>query len=88
MRADLLGGNVLGLAERCYGFAGLAALGVRAGDVDEHPGTPFGGQAASVDRGGCAQGAARVAQLDGDGDLVQGHVGRAELSVVVVASLA
>ena len=88
MPADLLGGDVLGLAQRGDGFVDLAALGVSAGDVDEHPGPPFGGQAGGV-HGGCgAQGAARVAELDGDGDLIQPHVGRAELGVVVVAPLA
>ena len=88
VRKDLLRGNALGLAECCYGLADLAALGVRAGNVDEHPRTPFGGQAAGVDGGGGAEGMARIAQLDRNRDLVQGHVGRAELGVVVVASLA
>ena len=49
----------------------LAALSVRAGDVDEHPGLPFGGQPGGVHGGGGAQCPARVAQFDRDGDLVQ-----------------
>ena len=86
--ADLFGGYLLGFAQRGDGLGDLAALRVSAGNVDDHPGAPFGGQPAGVHGGGGPQGPARITEFDGDRDLIQADVGGTELSVVVVASLA
>ncbi len=86
--ADQFRGDLLGPEQHADGLVGLTALGVCAGHLDEQAGLPFGRQAAGVHRGGGTQRAARVAQVDGDSDLLQSHVGRAELGVVVVAALA
>ena len=88
MAADLFRGDLLGLTQRGDRLGDLAALGVRAGHVDEHPGAPFGGQPGGVHRGSDPQSPARIAEFDGDRDLIQADVGRAELGVVVVAALA
>ena len=42
MAADLFGSDLLGFAQRSDCLADLAALGVSAGNVDEHPGSPLG----------------------------------------------
>ena len=44
MPADLLRGDGLGLEQRGYRLTGLAALGMSAGHVDQHPGPAFGRQ--------------------------------------------
>jgi hypothetical protein len=62
-------------------------LRVRSGDVDQEARVPLRRQRRGVDVGGPAQGLTSIAELDRDGDLVQGEVRRAELGVVVVAVL-
>src|SRR5262249_6493292 len=85
MGADLFRGDVLCLAQRGDGFLNLAALRVGARDGTERPGSALGRQPSGIDAGSGAYGASRVAELDSYRDLMQAHVGRAELGVVVVA---
>src|SRR5438552_13130212 len=87
MPAHQLRRDVLSLPQCGDSLTDLATLRMSAGYVDHHPGPPLSGQPGSVNGGCGTKGAARVAKLDGDGDLMQGHVGRAELGVVVVAPL-
>src|SRR6266566_7350996 len=86
--ADLLGRDALGLEQRGDCLVDLSALGMSAGHVDQHSGLPFSRQSAGIYYGGGPQRPARIAELDGDRDLIQPDVGRAELGVVLVVPLA
>jgi hypothetical protein len=76
----------LRLGQCSDGTVDLAALGMRSNQVHQQPAMPFRRETRSAGCLGGAQGTARVAQLDGHGDLEDVHVGRAELGVVVVAA--
>src|SRR5262245_22427789 len=88
MAADQFRGDLLGVEQRSDRLTSLPALGVGAGYLDEQPGAPFGGQAAGIHSGSGPQRAARITEVDGDRDLLQSHVGRAEFGVELVVSLA
>src|SRR5262249_29270823 len=85
MSPHLLRRDLLSLTQRRDSLTDLAALSLSPSHVDQHPGASLGGQPGGVHTRRSAEGAARGAQFDGDGDFIQSHVGRAELSVVVVA---
>jgi hypothetical protein len=62
----------------------IAALGVRASHFGQVSRAPFGREAGRIKLVCDAQGPACVAELDRNSDLMERHVGRAELRAVLV----
>ena len=85
MPADSSGVMSSAWTQRGHRLIDLPALGVRAGDVDEHPGPPLGRQPGRVDV--AAARSARPASPSSTATAIShsAHVGRPELGVVVVA---
>jgi hypothetical protein len=84
VRLDLLRCDIRSPIQRRNDLVHLAALGVRPRDINEQPRLPFGRKPRWVGLGRRAQGVAGIAEFDGHRDLMQQHVGRPELGVIVI----
>jgi hypothetical protein len=88
VRAGLLGSEPFGFFQASQGLADLPLHRMGLGEVDVVPCLPFRRQPSGVDVAGEVESLPGIAQLDGDPDGVQRHVGRAELGPEVVPVLA